>query len=142
MRQLGRRPTLGELQRTTPWVWLWCERCQHHAPLACAVAVILWGADASSDNSDKIGLPHLARPQCREALRRNSCRVQGLYKFEERRIDRFIGQLERAVMVSEGSFCTTIDPCLHCLGWVHVVIAHKPTRLVRTDRQNSELKRR
>jgi len=34
------RPTLGELQRTTPWVWLWCERCQHHAPLACAVAVI------------------------------------------------------------------------------------------------------
>jgi hypothetical protein len=48
-RAFGRRPTLGELQRTTPWVWLWCERCQHHAPLACAVAVILWGADASSD---------------------------------------------------------------------------------------------
>src|SRR6516225_7190219 len=23
--------------------WLWSERCQHHAPLACAVAVILWG---------------------------------------------------------------------------------------------------
>jgi hypothetical protein len=22
------RPTLGELQRATPWVWLWCERCQ------------------------------------------------------------------------------------------------------------------
>ena len=33
----------------TPWVWLWCERCQHHAPLACAVAVILWKPDASSD---------------------------------------------------------------------------------------------
>jgi hypothetical protein len=49
MRQFGLRPTLGELQRTTPWVWLWCERCQHHAPFACAVAVILWGADASSD---------------------------------------------------------------------------------------------
>ena len=30
-------------------MWLWCEHCQHHAPLACAVAVILWGADASSD---------------------------------------------------------------------------------------------
>jgi hypothetical protein len=43
------RPTLGELHRTTPWVWPWCERCQHHAPLACAVAVIRWGADASSD---------------------------------------------------------------------------------------------
>jgi hypothetical protein len=26
-----------------------CERCQHHAPLACAVPVILWGPDASSD---------------------------------------------------------------------------------------------
>jgi hypothetical protein len=42
-------PTLGDLQRTTPWVWLWCERCQHHAPLACAVAVIRWGANVSSD---------------------------------------------------------------------------------------------
>jgi len=43
MRDLGPRPTLGELQRSTPWVWPWCERCQHHAPLTCAVAVILWG---------------------------------------------------------------------------------------------------
>jgi hypothetical protein len=49
MRQPGPPPTRGELQRSTPWVWLWCERCQHHAPLACAVAVILWGPDASSD---------------------------------------------------------------------------------------------
>jgi hypothetical protein len=49
VRQFGPSPTLGELQRTTPWVWLWCERCQHHAPLACAVAVILWGPEASSD---------------------------------------------------------------------------------------------
>jgi len=47
--QPGPIPTLGELQRATPWGWLWCERCQHHAPLACAVAVIRWGADASSD---------------------------------------------------------------------------------------------
>jgi len=49
MRQFEPRPTLGELQRTTPWVWLWCERCQHHAPLACAVPVILWGPNASTD---------------------------------------------------------------------------------------------
>jgi hypothetical protein len=41
MREFGPRPTLGELQRTTP--------CQHRAPLACAVAVILWGPEASSD---------------------------------------------------------------------------------------------
>jgi len=29
MREFGPRPTLGELQRSTPWIWLWCERCQH-----------------------------------------------------------------------------------------------------------------
>jgi hypothetical protein len=34
--------TLGDLHRATPWLWLNCERCQHHAPLACAVAVIRW----------------------------------------------------------------------------------------------------
>jgi hypothetical protein len=28
--QPGPVPTLWELQNTTPWVWLWCERCQHH----------------------------------------------------------------------------------------------------------------
>jgi hypothetical protein len=47
--QPGPIPTLGELQQTTPWVWLWCERCQHHAPLACAVPVIRWGPNVSSD---------------------------------------------------------------------------------------------
>jgi hypothetical protein len=47
----GPRPTLGDLQRATPWVWMHCERCQHHAPLACAIAVIRWGADESSDKS-------------------------------------------------------------------------------------------
>jgi hypothetical protein len=45
----GRRPTLGDLQRSTPWVWMHCERCQHSAPFACAVAVIRWGAERSSD---------------------------------------------------------------------------------------------
>jgi hypothetical protein len=45
----GPRPTLGDLQRSTAWVWLWCERCHHHAPFACAPAVIRWGPDASSD---------------------------------------------------------------------------------------------
>jgi hypothetical protein len=41
--------TLGDLHRATPWLWLNCERCQHHAPLAWAVAVIRWGREASSD---------------------------------------------------------------------------------------------
>jgi hypothetical protein len=46
VRQFWTTPTVGELQRRA---WLWCERCQHHAPLACAVAVILSGPDASGD---------------------------------------------------------------------------------------------
>jgi hypothetical protein len=45
----GPRPTLGDLQRSTLWVWMHCERCQHRAPFVCAVAVIRWGADESSD---------------------------------------------------------------------------------------------
>jgi hypothetical protein len=40
---------LGDLDRATPWLWLHCEKCQHYAPLACAVPVVRWGADASSD---------------------------------------------------------------------------------------------
>jgi hypothetical protein len=54
----GREPSDGSQNRgqllatcsaPTPWVWVWCEKCQHHAPLACAVAVIRWGANTSSD---------------------------------------------------------------------------------------------
>jgi hypothetical protein len=41
--------TLGDLHRATPWLWLHCEKCQHYAPLACAVPVIRWGAATSSD---------------------------------------------------------------------------------------------
>jgi hypothetical protein len=33
-----------QLQNTTPWVSLWFEACQHHAPLACAVAPSSGGA--------------------------------------------------------------------------------------------------
>jgi hypothetical protein len=43
--------TLG-LHRATPC----CERCSHHAPLACAVPVIRWRAQVSSDK-----LRHCAR---------------------------------------------------------------------------------
>ena len=35
--------TLGDLQRATPWLWLYCEKCRHSAPIACAVPVIRWG---------------------------------------------------------------------------------------------------
>jgi hypothetical protein len=45
----GPLPTLGELQQTSCWWWLHCERCQHKAAFMCAVAVIRWGANVSSD---------------------------------------------------------------------------------------------
>jgi hypothetical protein len=45
----GPRPTLGELQRSSSWWWLYCERCPHYAPMAFAAPVILWGANAPSD---------------------------------------------------------------------------------------------
>ena len=48
-RYTGPRPTLGDLQRATPWVWVYCAKCPHHSPMACAVAVIRWGAETSSD---------------------------------------------------------------------------------------------
>ena len=32
------RTTLGDPQRSSPWVWLNCEKCPHHAPLACSFA--------------------------------------------------------------------------------------------------------
>jgi hypothetical protein len=44
MKMVGARTTLGDLNRATPLVRVNCEKCQHHAPLACAVAVIRWGA--------------------------------------------------------------------------------------------------
>lgn len=41
--------TLGQLQKGMGWAWLWCDRCQHHAPMLLAPLVIRWGPDTSSD---------------------------------------------------------------------------------------------
>jgi hypothetical protein len=49
--------SIGELQRTTPWVWVYCNRfldsehraCGHRTPMALAPLVIRWGPEASSD---------------------------------------------------------------------------------------------
>jgi hypothetical protein len=60
----GPRPTLGNLQRNAPWLWLCCDRCQRRAPFACAVPVIRWGPDASSD-------------KLRESARRTACGHKG-----------------------------------------------------------------
>jgi hypothetical protein len=86
-------------------------------------------------------LPYLSRPQCGKTIQRNACRAQGVRKRKQRRVNRFIGELERAVMMGQGNTSTAIDQRLHRLGWVHVVVAHKPTRLVSTDGENNQFKR-
>jgi hypothetical protein len=45
----GPVPTLAELQKSMCWAWVWCQRCEHHAPMAFAPFVIRWGPDTSSD---------------------------------------------------------------------------------------------
>jgi len=44
-------PTLAEIQRDSPWVWVCCEAegCGRMAPMALAPLMIRWGMDASSD---------------------------------------------------------------------------------------------
>jgi len=48
-RPQGSVPTLADLQKSTAWIWVWCERCQHHAPIKFAPLIERWGANASSD---------------------------------------------------------------------------------------------
>jgi hypothetical protein len=45
----GPRPTLGDLQRSHCWTWVYCEKCLHHAPMALVPLMIRWGAETSSD---------------------------------------------------------------------------------------------
>ena len=44
-------PTLGQMQRSTPWIRLACDglNCAHSKPVAVAPFVIRWGADTSSN---------------------------------------------------------------------------------------------
>lgn len=59
-------PTLGELRRSTAWMWVCCagRGCTHHAPMAFAPLIIRWGAEASSD-------------QLRQCARCSRCGHQG-----------------------------------------------------------------
>jgi hypothetical protein len=41
--------SLADLRGVTPWLWIICERCQHHSPTALALSIIRWGADVSSN---------------------------------------------------------------------------------------------
>jgi len=42
-------PSLGEIRRNTPWLWLNCPACRHYRPIALAPLIIRWGPDVSSD---------------------------------------------------------------------------------------------
>jgi hypothetical protein len=51
---IGPIPTLGQLRRDTPWLWVYCtagirRNCVHKAPMALAPLIIRWGEDASSN---------------------------------------------------------------------------------------------
>jgi hypothetical protein len=45
----GPRPTLAQLREGHSWLWVWCERCHHHAPMALVPLIIRWGPNTSSD---------------------------------------------------------------------------------------------
>jgi hypothetical protein len=63
---LRARTTLGDLHRATPWVWLNCEKCSHHAPLACAVPVIRRGANTIERQLPAVRPRHRVRTQGRD----------------------------------------------------------------------------
>src|SRR5580692_10834708 len=108
-------------------------------PTAKSSSSTYWFCSSSADS--KLKLHHLAGPQGAEALGRNARSLQGFGKRGERRIDRFVGELERAVMVRERQLGAAIDKGLHRLHRIHVLVAHKPARLVGADRQDGELER-
>ena len=46
---VGPPPTLGrELTHGDKWMWFWCPKCRHHAPLPLAPLAILFGMDVAT----------------------------------------------------------------------------------------------
>jgi hypothetical protein len=45
----GPIPTLGTLQKSSAWWWVYCESCQRRKATALVPLIIRWGADTSSD---------------------------------------------------------------------------------------------
>lgn len=47
----GPIPTLADIRKNTPWVWVWCNNpeCFRKAPMALTPLIIRWGMEASSD---------------------------------------------------------------------------------------------
>src|SRR2546426_12576811 len=86
-------------------------------------------------------LPHLPGLERAEALGGDAAVVERGGERRARRVDRLIGELERAVMVRERELGAAFDERLHRLLRVHVLVAHEPARLVGADRQDGEAER-
>ena len=59
----------------------------------------------------------------------------------DRRVDGFVGQLKRAVMMGERLLGAAVGQRHDGIGWVHVLIAHEPARLIGADGQDRQAKR-
>src|SRR5262245_190098 len=94
-----------------------------------------WELPASAQLPGFAGLEH-AKP-----LRRNACCDAGLDQRPLRSVDRLVSELECAVMVGERGFRPEIEKGLDAFPRVHVLLAHEPAGLVRSDRQDGEPER-
>lgn len=74
----SRVPTLGQLRRSSCWVWIHCKACPHHAPAAFAPLIIRWGPDASSD-------------RLRRLARCTACGARGATLQHPSHVDRVVG---------------------------------------------------
>ncbi len=72
-----------------------------------------------------------------EALGFQACNIERLRECDGRRIDGFVRELERAVMMGKGDLGAAITERLHRLLRVHVLIAHEPARLIGADGQDA-----
>jgi hypothetical protein len=84
-------------------------------------------------------MPHLPGLQCAEALGRNAGQFQRIGERNERRIDRFVGELKGAIVAGKSRFGAAIEQRLHGLGGIHMHIPHEPARFIGPDRQDCEL---
>jgi hypothetical protein len=78
----GPRPTLAQLRERHSWLWVWCERCHHHAPMALVPFIIRWGPGRVERSAASVRTLHGVRRQGRYAatsrLGRSAGRVSAL----------------------------------------------------------------
>ena len=60
-------PTLAQLRKHSSWVWIWCERCQHHAPMAYVPLNDPLGCQRIKRQVAALRTVHGVRPQGRDA---------------------------------------------------------------------------